>query len=58
MKYIGKKGAAATAVVVFVSAIVAIGLTEYGIAKGLPAPISFIICVAALFGLFVLKVKG
>jgi hypothetical protein len=59
MKLINKKGNASVAIVTTLVSVGAVyALTEYGVAKGVPAPFSFVLVLAALFGVFVLKIKG
>jgi len=44
-----------------VLALISIGtvylLTEYGITKGLPSQLSFVVSVAAIFGLLIIQIK-
>ncbi len=51
-----------TATTAVIATIVAVGatyvLTEYGITKGLPAPVSFVIVLAALFGILAVKLRA
>jgi hypothetical protein len=51
----GNVEAAAIMALLSVGAVYA--LTEYGIAKGVPSPVSFVLVLAALFGLLVVKIK-
>lgn len=54
-----KKGNLPVAVVITLVSVGAVFvLTEYGVAKGLPGSVSFVLTLAALFGLLIVKVKA
>jgi len=54
-----KKGTSSTAVITTLVTVGAVYvLTEYGISKGIPSPVSFVLVLAALFGLLIVKVKA
>ena len=58
MAQISKKANIPIAVITTLIAVGAVYvLTEYGAAKGVPPPVSFILVLAAIFGLLVVKVK-
>ena len=52
-----KANMAAAAVITTLIAVGAVYvLTEYGVAKGLPGPVSFVLVLAALFGVLYVRV--
>lgn len=60
MKSLKTKGSAVMTAVI--TTLVSVGavyvLTEYGVGKGLPGPVSFVLVLAAIFGLLIVKVKA
>ncbi len=62
MKLVSNKKAKTNPLAAVITTLVTVGavyvLTEYGVSNGVPSPVSFVLVLAAIFGLLVVKVKA